>query len=65
MREVAESRTNRSEIILVSITRKSLTGSPGLERGGAPLTRQSKESSQRPPSPEYDDESKSVCRQER
>ena len=49
MKEVAETRTNRSEIILVSITRKSLTGSLGLERGGAPLTRRSKESSQRPP----------------
>ena len=51
MKEVAGTRTNRSEIILVSITRKSLTGSPGLEREGAPLKRQSKESSQRPPSP--------------
>ena len=67
MKEVAETRTNRSEIIPVSITRKSRTAALAWKEEVAHY-----QDGQRnhlkdppPPSPECDEESKSVCRQER
>ena len=65
MKEVAETRTNRSVISPVSITRKSRTGSPGLGKRRWPINKTVKGIISKTPSPECDEESKCVCRQER